>query len=356
MLKSEQHFTKGDEKVSEKITLNEVAQAAGVSPATASLALSGKGRLSDYTRQSVLEVADSLGYHRKRRPAQLATESRKTVGILMSVDYEWAFVWNLVQPIVDQILVSLHDEGYTAVLIPIRGQEPTDAILDRVDRAGVEAVVPVHYGNHILFIRLEERGIPVVVVMNNNYQTKYYSVCVDDYQGAYEGCSYLLGLGHRDIAYIDGNRNELPALSHDRLFGFRKALDEQGVPFREERQATVDINDFGMIMDTVKRIFVDAPPPSALFALDDDLAVRVMHALNQFGLQVPEDVSVIAPGDVLDYNMPHIPKITTMRINTNLTGEISAELLLNRIKHTREDVHVLKVNQHLVERGSCRQV
>jgi DNA-binding LacI/PurR family transcriptional regulator len=90
--------------------------------------------------------------------------------------------------------------------------------------------------------------------------------------------------------------------------------------------------------------------------LDDDLAVRVYDVLRRRGLSVPADLSLIAPGDVLDYQLPHTPPITTMKINTTLMGRITAELLLNRLKHRQEEIHVLKVNQKLVDRGSCRAI
>lgn len=340
--------------MADRITLGEVARAAGVSTATASLALSGKGRLSEDTRRQVIDIADSLGYRRRRSDPSPEADPRRTVGILISVDYEWTFVWVLIQPIIEEIISTLENEGYTAILVPIRANDSTEQILNRIERSGVEAVLPVHYGNHILFIRLEDRGIPVVVVMNNNYQTKYYSVCSDDFQGAYEGCSYLLQLGHRDIAFVDCERRELPALNHDRLFGFRKALDEISAPFREDWRKTVNPDDFADVGSAVAELFAGPRTPTAIFALDDDLAVRLVRALSERGLRIPDDVSILAPGDVLDYNQPHLPRITTMKINTILMGRISAELLLNRLQRRREDIHVLKVNQQLVDRGSCR--
>ncbi len=341
--------------LADKVTLDDIAGYVGVSPATASLALSGKGRVAEKTRRAVASAARVLGYARKETQGT-GDRAGKTVGILYMVDYRWAFAWVLIQPIVVEIIKSLEAEDYTPVLIPVCTTEDLDTVFHRIIKSGVEAVLPIHYGNQILFIRLEDRGIPVVVVMNSDFQTKYYSVCVDDFQGSYEGCSYLLRLGHKRIAFVDGERKDLPLLSRDRYFGFQKALAEGGVAFPDEYYVKVDFSDAKTIADGVGKLLSLPEPPTALFALDDDLGVRLYDVLQKRGVFVPQDISMIAPGDVLDYRLPHTPPITTMRINTTLMGRITAELLLNRLKHRQEDIHVLKVNQKLVDRGSCRAI
>jgi DNA-binding LacI/PurR family transcriptional regulator len=67
-------------------------------------------------------------------------------------------------------------------------------------------------------------------------------------------------------------------------------------------------------------------------------------------------VSLVAPGDVLDYSLPLMPQITTMRIDTTLLGKIAANLMFDRMRNTDSDVHVLKVKEQLVRRASCRQL
>jgi DNA-binding LacI/PurR family transcriptional regulator len=106
----------------------------------------------------------------------------------------------------------------------------------------------------------------------------------------------------------------------------------------------------------LQKIFQANNPPTAIFAHDDYLAARTIVALQKMQLHVPDDVSIIAPGDVLDYTQPFIPKITTMRINNELMGKLAGEMLLERLKNPQEEVHVLKVNQTLIKRGSCQQL
>ncbi|MFW5747673.1 MAG: LacI family DNA-binding transcriptional regulator, partial [bacterium] len=84
-----------------KPKLKDVAKAAGVSLTTASLVLSGKGRISDEVRQRVNEAVDRLGYVPKNRAA--SEDTHRTIGIFHSIDYDWGFIWVFIRPIVEEI-------------------------------------------------------------------------------------------------------------------------------------------------------------------------------------------------------------------------------------------------------------
>ena len=154
----------------------------------------------------------------------------------------------------------------------------------------------------------------------------------------------------------DEKQKERSQDSSPNTAGYQKALTEASIDFPEEYYVKVDFSDAETIARGVDTLLGLSPPPTALFVLDDDLAIRVYEVLRRRGVSIPGDMSMIAPGDVLDYELPHTPPITTMRINTTLMGRITATLLLNRLKHRQEDIHVLKVNQKLVDRGSCRAI
>ncbi len=336
--------------------LQNVAQEAKVSLTTASLALSGKGKISAAVRERVAQAAQKIGYQRRERRSPVPSQAPGTVTILLPVDDTWAHIFYFVRPIIVEIERSLIREGFYPVLLPTFYSSDAEDMVAKVLANEAKAVFSIHYGNERLFRNLEEMGIPVVVVMNNNYQDTLYSVCVDDFQGAYEGCLHLLRLGHTSIGYIDYPRPELPAVVVDRFFGFRKAVEEFAVPFSPDLRLTTDLHDREMLRAGLRRLFSLPNKPTALFAHDDYFAARVIAELSALGMQVPGDVSIIAPGDVLDYGEPFVPQITTMKINTALMGQISADLIVNRLRRHPEDIHVLKVKQQLVDRGSCRKM
>ena len=117
---------------------------------------------------------------------------------------------------------------------------------------------------------------------------------------------------------------------------------------------TVDLFNMQELQQKLASMFDKPDPPTAIFAHDDCLAARIIVALQQRQIRVPDDVSLIAPGDTLDYNQPFIPRITTMCINNELMGKLAGEMLLERLQNPQTVIHGLKVNQQLIERGSCK--
>ena len=119
-------------------------------------------------------------------------------------------------------------------------------------------------------------------------------------------------------------------------------------------RVAIDYKNLAEANQRLVALFTKKETPTAIFIHDDYLALRVIAALKGMGLRIPTDVSIIAPGDVLVYSEPHVPRITTMKINTALIGKLATEMMLNRLRNRPDDIHVLRVNEQLVDRGSCR--
>jgi DNA-binding LacI/PurR family transcriptional regulator len=338
-----------------KPTLRDIAKTVGVSPATVSLVLRDKGNISPDTRDQVLKVAADLGYLRQEKYGDGARvdKPRKTLGLLLVIDQSFSYMFYFICTIIESLEKRVREDGYDVVLIPISFQSTDAEIVMKVMDARVKAVASLHYANVNAFVRLEDRGIPVVVVMNNKHLENYYSVCSDDFHGAYEGTKYLIELGHRSLAYIGCDRFSLEALMRERFMGFMSAISEFRLDFDPALQVNADTQDMAVLRKEVADLFDRQNPPTALFVLDDELALRVHMVLSERGLRVPDDISIIAPGDVLDYSKPYIPQFNTMRINTDIIGSTTGEFLMNRLRHAKQKLYGLKVNQEFVDRGSC---
>lgn len=335
-----------------KVTLEDVARSAGVSQATASNCLTGRGRASEDTRQRVIEAARALGYRRTNSP--VVTSRQESVALLVSIDREWAFGWSFILPIIQELESTLVQAGRRLVLVPIRKDEEEFDVYKKIMDIGPSSVVALHYGDSTLFVRLEWEDIPVVVVMNNEFQDAFYSVCVDDYHGAYEGTSYLIDLGHRRIGFVGCERERLHVLRTDRFLGFQKAHQVARIEQDPETVIDTDPENPEDIRTKLSSLLSSKSPPTALFCLDDDLALRVVRELQKLHLNVPQDISIIAPGDVHDQEAPMSgQKITTMRINTSLMGRTAGNMILSRLNGDESTLHVAKINQHFVDRGSC---
>jgi uroporphyrinogen decarboxylase len=337
-----------------KPTLKDIAEQAEVSLTTVSLVLSGKGRISESVRDRILQAAQSTGYNKKRLNAGLGT--RLTVGILINIDPKWTFVWCFIRPIIEEIDQFFSKRGYNVVMIPIKESLSDDDVLQKILEERCNAVFPIHYGNEAILSQLEGQNIPVVVIMNGRFQEEHYCILADDFQGAYEGAKHLIRLGHTDILYMETERNNLPILTTDRFYGFMKALDEAQIPFKKDRLLSCDVINRQYLEARMHAAFSSQNHPTAIFTLDDDIAIRAIYFLNQMGFKVPEDISVISPGDLLNYNDPYIFPITTLKINTQLIGKLAAQMMFKRLTGVtgNDDIKVIKIKQQLVHRGSTK--
>jgi LacI family transcriptional regulator len=334
------------------VRLQDVAKKAEVSVATASLALSGKGRISEAARARVRAAADALGY-RAGAPARGRTHGT-AIGILHAEDR--TYEWNFVRPTIAELEHALLAKGLLPVLLPMdTGADPALAVR-RATGAGVGGVFAIQFSDAEMFTELTARGIAVVVINNSGLQDRFPTVCVDDFQGAYEGALHLLSLGHRSIAFVEYERPESPTVVADRFIGFKKAMDEHQVSFSPERRITVPFMDVKRLEKKLAALFGRAGRPTAIFAHDDYLGLYVIDALRRIGIEVPRDVSLVAPGDVLDYSLPLMPQITTMRIDTGLLGRLASTVMLERMTKRGTDAHVIKVKEQLVRRATCRSV
>jgi len=336
-----------------KPTLRQIAKSLDLSTATVSLVLRDKGNISQETRALVRRKAAELGYSLPRRTSERPEKPRSTLGLLLVMDSAFGYLFGFIRTIIEHLERRVKEDGYDVVLIPVSFRSSDAEVVQKVMDARVKAVASIHYANINAFVRLEDRGIPIVLVMNNQHLHDYYSICSDDFRGAYDGTRHLIELGHRTLAYIGCDRFNLEALVRERFMGFRSAINEFHIEFDAGLHVEIGSQDMSVLRKEVGTLFERPVPPTALFVIDDELALRVSIALSELGLSAPRDVSIIAPGDVLDYSKPYVPKFTTMRVNTEVIGSTTGELLVNRLKRSKQKLYGLKVSQEFVDRGSC---
>jgi LacI family repressor for deo operon, udp, cdd, tsx, nupC, and nupG len=338
-----------------KPTLKAIAKASGVSIATVSFALSGKGKISKDMSEKILQIASEMGYERQDRKYQRKQSEVRRITIMTYVNQEWAYAWNLVTPIINSIENSTALKDYEIILIPVQDPENIEGLFKNILDSQAEGIISIHYAEPLLFKRLEEMKIPALIVNNSKLLNEVCTVCSDDFEGAYNLTMFMIEKGHRRILYIDYYREHQESVLSDRFIGFKKAMMEL-CSEQEVVHITIGLFDVQVLKAELKT-YLDAPePPTAIFAHDDRLAQIIITQLETMGYRVPEDLSIVAPGDVLDYSCPITPRITTMSIQTTVLGHVAAEKMKSLIDDHHVDVHGLKVSQRLVDRGSCISV
>ncbi|GGO64876.1 transcriptional regulator [Microbacterium nanhaiense] len=270
------------------MNIAEVARAAGVSNATVSRALSGRGSVSPATRERVLAAANELGYVVSQAASTLSSGRTRNVGVVLPFLDKWFFT---------QVLAGaqrrLVDSGYDVTLYNLEGDgsERRTVFDDFLLRQRVDAVIAVSLEldeNEVS--RLHALGKPLVGV--GGPIPGVQTLQIDDAVAAHLATQHLISLGHTSLAHIGGDEAS-DADFHmpiKRRRGFAAAIEEAGL-----RPAGFVGADFTLEggYRAAKQILGSPERPTAIFAASDEMAFGAILAARDLGLLVPHDVSII---------------------------------------------------------------
>ena len=338
--------------MAKKIILKDIAEHANVSIATVSQVLSDSGRISEDTRLLVNKAIEELGYRQKIR------KKPTTVAVLVSLDQRMSHLWYFLRGFIASLENNLQEKGYKTVLIPFHTYQNPKEIYEKLMEVNTSAIIVFHYGTQEMLSYFEKQGIQVFVIMDNHFEDHYATVGNDDFQGAYDAVNYLISLGHKKIAFVGEEQPLVLSTAKDRLYGFQKALEENGLEYHNE--ASISFSEKDTLVDVKRKIKerqVGKFVPTAYYCLHDILGFDMYQGAIQNGLSIPEAFSIIAAGDTLNYIATSNPQITTMRSQTDHMGVIASEMIQRNIEKGKDTINmVLKVKQKLVERGSCKRI
>jgi LacI family transcriptional regulator len=307
---------------SRSITSHDVARAAGVSQPTVSRALRGDPRLSEATRQRVVEAAEALQYVPSQRGRSLATRSSGQVAIVVS---------DLGNPFYLQVLDELHRalrESHLRMLVLTPDAQESVPFERLVDGSLDGAILTTTVLDSQLPKALSERGFPFVL-LNREVDAAPCDVCVvDNHRGAMLAATELIELGHTRIAAMFGPSTT--STGRDREAGFRAGLEQAGLALPDELWRR---SPFQFDAGAAAALELIGSRPTALFCANDILALGAFNALHGLGVKIPGQVSLIGFDDVLLAGW-EVFQLTT--ISQDIPGMVSAatELLLTRIMNT----------------------
>ena len=253
-----------------KLTQKELAKLAGVSTSTVSMVMRGTGNISDKIRSKIFDIAKEKGY--LKRPKNNGEIKSKLPVYIMVLEYEsFDYQWNFIKPFLLNLGEALIRDAYFPIFYHIEKNTPEETIENAVLASGCQGICSIHYYNNNLFKRLKNQGVSVVILNNNMFQKEFSAVCVDDFQGVYNGVSYLVEKGHRNILYFDYIRPDLEACVTDRYFGFRKAVEEYRLPFRNNdfNRITLVLEDKKKLLQSFHQVIEGNPDTTAKVFHDD---------------------------------------------------------------------------------------
>jgi len=331
-----------------RVTLADVAQAAGVSVSTASRALTdSEHSVREETRQRVLRIAREVGY----RPNLLARGLRGgqtfTVGIITESISDY-FTSTIVRGIHDH----LRQAGYSSTIVNCDGDPgaEADAIRTLTGRP-TDGVILVDTHVHSSSSVLPEGSFPYVFVNRRAQSEARNCFCVvpANRQGARTVVEHLVGLGHRRIGYVNGPDGW--EASAQRLAGYQDVLRSSGIALDP---ALVRTGDWSMDggYEAAHDLLISRDPPTAIFAANDEMAVGVMYCAVDMGVNVPEDVAIVGFDDKQLARFVR-PALTTLHMPLVEMGDAAAQLLLDQLAGDVIRDKGVEVPGYLIVRESC---
>jgi DNA-binding LacI/PurR family transcriptional regulator len=298
--------------------------------------------VSAKTRHKVRETIATLGYRRNLAARTLATGNSRIIGVMVTSTHLSGPSGSLLA-----IEQTARAQGYWVSMAGIQGGEP-DEVLEVISHfidQGVDGIIAVVQTQTAVDATIKASGgMPTVLVTSGVVPDNLPSVDIDQYTGAKQAMTILKGLGHTNIAHVSGPCDDLH--SELRAAAWRSSLppsvSNQGIIFEG------DWNSWSGYCCTMSLLALEELP-TAIFAGNDHMAFGVLRALNERGMKVPQDISVVGFDDIGGADCS-IPPLTTIHQDHHALGQAAMELVLEAIDG--RPARSVKIPTQLIVRSS----
>lgn len=305
-------------------TIQDVAKRAGVAPITVSRVINNSGYFSEETRARVEEAIDELGYVPNRLARGLRIKQTNTLALVLT-DITNPFFTTIARGVED----AAGEAGFTVTFCntdesATKEQKYLEALL----QLQVDGILLVPAGSTADSVQyIQKYGTPVVVLDRRVPNSDTDIVRCDSEAGAYKLVSLLQELGHRRIAMLGGP--EGVSTADDRLAGYRRAMAKID---QKEDGELIQSGSFTMASgyEMVKNAVALTPPPTAIFAANNFLAIGALRGLQECGLKVPEDVALVGFDDLPPAHVT-FPFLTVVAQPAYDMAQVATNLLLARL-------------------------
>lgn len=331
-------MTRTYERYGYMVTIKEIARECNVSAATVSNILNGKPKVSDETKQRVIEVMQRRGYQPDYIARGLRSRKMRMIGIIAEDIAQFT-----TPEIVEGIMEYCEERGYRTIVQNLRmysrwkdswynDDKAYHSVLDPAiqELLSIKVDGAIYVAGHARVIKCFPDGFPIPGVMAYTYADSGQTpvIVIDDEKGGYDMTKYLISMGHRKIGVLGGRADNIH--TKKRITGYQKALFENQIPFNPgwicygnwERSSGYELAPE-----------LIATGVTAIFCLADRMAGGVYDYCRQEGIRVGEDISVTGfdNQDMAEY---FSPALTTVDLPLTRIGHMAADILLDRIEES----------------------
>lgn len=334
------------------ITIKDIAKMAKVSTATVSRVLNSPDIVSEEKKELINNIMYEMNYQPNALARGLIKKETKTIGVIIP-DIDNLFYPAVVRGIED----ALGIKDYNVFLCNTdKGIEKEKKYINTLLEKRVDGIIfmgtrPIDPEKNEHILRLSNK-LPILMINDSILGAGIYSVLTDEIEGAYKAVKYLLGLGHKKIAYVTGEADY--TTYKNKQEGYESALREHAIP----------INPLYIVRDlpyaeggkrAAKRLFeLEKDRPTAIFAGSDQIAMGVMKAAYEAGYRIPDDISVVGFANV-SISADLYPGLTTVDQFPYETGKLAANTLTKIIYGQELKQKKFIMEPQLIIRESCKK-
>lgn len=325
--------------------IEDVAAAANVSVATVSRALRGLPNVAESTRKRVVEVAAEMDYHPDPAAARLAAGHTRTVIVVVPHLASWYF-----STVIAGAEAVCSESGYEFLVVGVGNQEECDRLLDRARlERRTDGVVLVNIpATDDQAASLRSRGVALATIGTRSAGSP--SVFIDDVEVGRLGANALFELGHRRIGLISGLGDDPLnfAVPKRRMAGFAAGLAAHAIDLGDE---LVVGGNFGIDggQEAMASLLDLLDPPTAVFAMSDEMAFGALMELNERGLVAGSDVSLLG---VDDHEFARVVSLSTIRQRVAEQGAAAARALIATMEGAQVTIDPVMSSIELVLRAT----
>ncbi|MFI6359032.1 LacI family DNA-binding transcriptional regulator [Streptomyces sp. NPDC050743] len=297
---------------SRRVTIHDVARAAGVSRQTVSRALNDKGEIDDSTKQRVLDAALTLGYRPSRFARGLVRQDTISVGLVIP---------DLLNPFFTEIaaaaLEAARARGWHVLVYDTADSAQEEVGTLQVIASQVDAVVG-YFSRPEAEIEQLTRGLPVVLIDRGEHAERFSSIRIDGRDGVRAAIAHLVETGHRRIGMLDHAARAEPSVRHA---WFADGLAAHGLAEGPVCRADQSVEGGESALES---LLAAHPDVTAVFAFNDIIAIGALRSARRVGRQVPRDLAVIGFDGVRLGTLVE-PPLSSVALDTRRLGALAVD-------------------------------
>ncbi len=334
------------------VTIKDVAKKSGFSITTVSRALNGYSDVNEQSRKLIIDVAEQLNYVPNKTAQKLVKKDNKTIALIVSGLLRDGGKDNMVYMLLSGMYNFTEEIGYEVALFTMSSayQQKKSYMKFCREHSIKGAIIAGIRTDDKYFQEIMTSELPCVLIDIDLDGKNVSSINIDDKKAAKELVQYLIDNNHKNIGMVNGRKEAY--VSTKRLNGYKEALENNGIEFKEEYVVTGDYIE-NKAYDVTKQLVKNYKEITALFCASDIMAVGSMRAIKDCNRKIPQDISIVGFDDI-PLAAYTTPPLTTISQNFYDKGIEAAKQLIKMMNKNNYDKKII-LDYKFIERESVKE-